>query len=265
MNPLPSLFVSHGAPTFALEPGILGPQLTAVGRTLPRPTAALVVSPHWITAKARVTTSAQPQTLHDFGGFDQALYEIEYPVAGHPELATHTIELLRTAGWEATVDHQRGLDHGAWVPLLHLYPEADVPVYQVSMPSQLDADSAYALGQALSSLSAQGVLIIGSGSLTHNLYEVGQGVTDESYATEFAAWVREAVVSGDMDRLRNTLTIAPYARRAHPTSEHFWPLLIAAGAANSSLPVSVLEGGMTYGVLSMDSFLFGTTLSGGSN
>lgn len=259
MNRLPSLFVSHGAPTFALDPGLAGPQLAALGQALPRPRAVLVVSPHWMTPSPHVGLAARPQTIHDFGGFDPALHEISYPVAGHPELARRALEVLGKAGWAAQREGRRGLDHGAWVPLRHLYPAADVPAFQVSLPSGLDADRAWAFGEALAPLAAEGVLIVGSGSLTHNLGDFrsapGQG---DDYAAEFAAWVREAVIRGDEDRLRQTLAQAPHARRAHPTPEHFWPLLVAAGAAASLLPARVIEGGITHGALSMDAFVFGS-------
>lgn len=258
MKRFPSLFVSHGAPTYALEPGLAGPGLAALGRSLPRPAAVLVVSPHWSTREPRVTTSARPRTIHDFGGFDPALYDITYPAAGHPMLAARTVEVLRAAGWAAAADAERGLDHGAWVPLSHLYPRAEVPVFQVSMPARLDARMAFDLGRALAPLAEQGVFIVGSGSLTHNLYEfrTGHG-RDEAYAAEFAHWIRDAVVDGDHDRLLLALEIAPHARRAHPTAEHYLPLLVAAGAAARALPATVLEGGISHGVLSMDSFLFG--------
>lgn len=175
MTRLPTVFVSHGAPTFALEPGLAGPQLSALGRALPRPQAVLVVSPHWMTQGARVGLSAQPATIHDFGGFPQPLYEISYPAHGHPELAQRTLDVLRQAGWSAHGDERRGLDHGAWVPLLYLYPEADVPVFQVSLPATLDSAGAWAFGRALAPLAEEGVLIVGSGSLTHNLYEFRAG------------------------------------------------------------------------------------------
>ncbi|OYT98882.1 MAG: dioxygenase [Burkholderiales bacterium PBB1] len=258
MTRLPSLFVSHGAPTFAIEPGLAGPKLTALGQALPRPRAVLVVSPHWTTPSPRVGLAARPQTIHDFGGFDPALYEITYPVDGHPALAQRALELLADAGWSPQSDERRGLDHGAWVPLRHLYPKADVPAFQVSLPSRLDSDGAWAFGAALAPLADEGVLIVGSGSLTHNLAEFRTGAgSDESYVAEFAAWVRNAVVQGDSVRLRQTLALATHARHAHPTPEHFWPLLVAAGAASSALPAKVIEGGITHGVLSMDSFLFG--------
>lgn len=258
MKRLPSLFVSHGAPTFALEPGLIGPWLTALGQVLPRPTAVLVVSPHWITREPRVMTTARPQTMHDFGGFDSALYEITYPVDGSSKLAARAIEILRAAGWQATDERDRGLDHGAWVPLTYLYPRADVPVFQISIPAHLDVTSAFEYGWALAPLAAEGVLVMGSGSLTHNLYEYrsehGRGA---AYAAEFARWIRDAVTSGDHERLVRALEIAPHARRAHPTSEHYLPLVIAAGAASDMLPATVLDGGIVHGVLSMDAFVFG--------
>ncbi len=276
MERLPSLFVSHGAPSFAMEPGLAGPRLTALGRELPKPRAVLIVSPHWMTPRPQVGMVERPRTIHDFGGFDPALYEIDYPVAGHPQLARRTLDLLQEAGWSPRPDERRGLDHGAWVPMLYLYPAADVPVFQVSLPSRLDADSAWTFGQALAPLADDGVLIVGSGSLTHNLNEVrggcghhgqhgqhgehgehGQHGHEEAYVAEFAAWVREAVVAGDGTRLRQTLALAPHAQRAHPTAEHFWPLLVAAGAAATSLPATVINGGITHRVLAMDSFVFG--------
>lgn len=255
---LPSLFISHGAPTFAVEPGIAGPALTALGRALPRPKAVLVVSPHWMTATPRVSLAPKPETIHDFGGFDPALYRITYPVAGHPPLAQRALDLLREAALQAAPDERRGLDHGAWVPLLHLFPDADVPVFQVSLPGTLDAASAWALGRALAPLADEGVLIVGSGSLTHNLEEFfGGRPRDGTYAVEFSEWVREAVLAGDAARLRSTLEAAPHARRAHPTPEHFWPLLVAAGAGDPAGTASVIEGGIVHVSFSMDGFVFG--------
>ena len=191
---LPTLFVSHGAPSFALDPGLAGPRLTALGASLPRPQAVLVVSPHWMTATPVVGTTGRPETIHDFGGFAPALYQLDYPAAGHPALAQAALGALRAAGWPAHADDHRGLDHGAWVPLMHLFPDADVPVFQVSLPDHLDATRAWAFGQALAPLAEQGVLVVGSGSLTHNLYEFRQAHgDDEAYVRAFAAWVGEAV------------------------------------------------------------------------
>jgi 4,5-DOPA dioxygenase extradiol len=262
MDRLPTLFISHGAPTFALEPGIIGPQLNALGRALPRPKAVLVVSPHWMTSRPRVGFAQQPDTIHDFNGFSEALYRISYPAQGHPALAQRALDTLRLAGFAAQADELRGLDHGAWVPLLYLFPNADVPVFQVSLLSGLDAASAWAFGDALAPLADEGVLIVGSGSLTHNLYEFRTGHTeDETYASEFAKWVRDTVSSGDNKRLERTLELAPHAKRSHPTAEHFWPLLVAAGAAKTQIPAQVIDGGITHGVLSMDAFIFGARQS----
>jgi 4,5-DOPA dioxygenase extradiol len=232
MNRLPSVFVSHGAPSFAIEPGLAGPRLTALGRELPTPHAVLIVSPHWMTPSPQVGMVERPRTIHDFGGFDPALYEIDYPVDGHPQLARRALDVLQEAGWSPRPDERRGLDHGAWVPMLYLYPEADVPVFQVSLPARLNAESAWAFGQALAPLADDGVLIVGSGSLTHNLYDFRGGYGHdghhghhEAYATEFAAWVRDAVVSGDSTRLRQTLPWPrmPNARTRPPNiSGHCW-------------------------------------------
>ena len=258
MNRLPSLFVSHGAPTFALEPGLAGPLLARLGKELERPRAVLVVSPHWMTRTVAIATTSTPKTIHDFGGFASELYQIQYPAPGHPELAQAAGDLLAAAGHRVTMDAQRGLDHGAWVPLRHMFPAADVPIFQVSMPASLDAASAWQLGATLAPLSTQGVLIVGSGSLTHNLHEFRQDRDhDEAYASEFVDWVRSAVVARDRDLLVHALSRAPHAARAHPTVEHFLPLLVAAGASAIDAPVTVLPGGITHGVLSMESYLFG--------
>lgn len=258
MQRMPTLFVSHGAPSFAIDGGVAGPQLTALGEKLPRPKAVLVVSPHWMTRELRVSTSLRPPTIHDFGGFDRALYDITYPAPGHTALALRAVEHLRAAGWVTQPDPDRGLDHGAWVPLRHLYPAADMPVFQVSLPARLNAKTAWAMGRALAPLADEEVLIVGSGSLTHNLYEL-QFDHDhvEGYAIEFAHWIRQAVERGEVEQLQQALDIAPHARRAHPTAEHFLPLLIAAGAASAPHPASVIEGGVTHGVLVMDSYVFG--------
>jgi 4,5-DOPA dioxygenase extradiol len=262
MSRLPALFVSHGSPMFAVEPGQAGPRLARLGSALPRPTAVLVLSPHWMTAGGvRVTTSSAPETIHDFGGFPPELYQIQYPAPGAPGVAARAVELLRAAGWSAAPDPQRGLDHGAWVPVRHLYPRADVPVVQVSMPRDLDAAGAVRLGRSLVPLAAEGVLLVGSGSITHNLFEVfrAPGVPEAGYAREFVEWARAAVTQHDEHALVDYLRSAPHAQRAHPTSEHYLPLPFAFGAASPEAPVQVIDGGMTYGVLAMDAYLFGDT------
>ena len=258
MSRLPSLFVSHGAPTYALEPGEAGRQLERLGRALPRPRAVLVMSPHWITRGIALTAAPAPQTIHDFGGFPPELYRLQYPAPGNPQLARAAAELLAAAGRAASLEPNRGLDHGAWVPLMHIFPSADVPVVQLSMPADLDPAAAWDLGKVLAPLAGEGVLIVGSGSLTHNLYEIRAGHDQvERYAVEFADWMREAALARDRKRLVHALELAPHARRAHPTPDHYLPLPFAAGAAASNAAVDVLPGGILHGVVSMESYLFG--------
>lgn len=258
MTPMPSLFVSHGAPTFAIDPGLAGAQLGALGRVLRKPRAIVIVSPHWMTRGVEITAAERPETVHDFGGFPRALYAIQYPAPGSPTVADRVRQVLQSQGVAATLDGRRGLDHGAWVPLLHLFPEADVPVVQVSLPFDTEPAQALALGRALAPLAAEGMLVIGSGSLTHNLYEFRMGDANEAaYAREFSLWIRQAVLAGDTGRLVQALELAPHAARAHPSTEHFLPLLVAAGAAPAVTPATVLDGGIRHGVLAMESYLFG--------
>jgi 4,5-DOPA dioxygenase extradiol len=254
----PLIFVSHGAPSFAMEPGLAGKNLAALGRQLPQPDAIVILSPHWMTRDhVSVTASTRPKTIHDFGGFPDALYELSYPAPGAPELASHIVGLLQTAGWESRLDASRGLDHGAWVPLLYLAPNADIPVVQVSMPATLDTRSAWKLGEALKPLREMNVLIVASGSLTHNLYEF-RGATPHGadYVKQFAAWTAQSLQARNIDQLLDYKQYAPSAKRAHPTDEHFLPLFIALGAAGEHYQTQVLEGGITHGVLAMDSYLF---------
>jgi 4,5-DOPA dioxygenase extradiol len=257
---MPTVFISHGSPMFALEPGQAGPALTALGKKLPRPTAIAVISPHWMTRGAAVCIAEKPETIHDFGGFDARLYQMQYPAAASINTSRNAIKLLASAGYQPVATEQWGLDHGAWVPLTYLYPKADVPVFQISLPAGMNTAQAVQYGQALQGLREEGVLIMGSGSLTHNLSEFrgGRDIDAEvqPYVTEFAHWVRDAALRGDSDALVHTFERAPHAKRAHPTDEHYLPLLVALGASNNS-KAQLVDGGVAYGILSMDSFVFG--------
>jgi len=262
MTAFPSLFVSHGAPTFAIEPGLAGAQLRALGQALGQPKGIVVVSPHWMTFGIAVTASERPPTIHDFGGFPAALYQLQYPAPGAPALAQRAAQLLQALGQPVALHPTRGLDHGAWVPLLHMYPDADVPVVQVSLPHDADEATAFALGRALAPLAQEGVLVIGSGSLTHNLYEFRTGeVKAADYAVEFSHWIRNAVRGGDNDALVHALQRAPHAQRAHPTTDHYLPLLVAAGAAGGGPETTVLDGGIRHGMLAMESYVFGQAIA----
>ena len=254
----PVLFISHGAPTFAIEPGKLGPQLQALGAQLKGVRAVLVVSPHWQTQGVGVSTTASPETFHDFGGFPAQLYDLSYPASGAPDIAAQAAQLLSDAGFATTIDSRRGLDHGAWVPLMHLLPAAQIPVFQVSMPYDLNAEQAVQLGRALAPLRAEGVLILASGSMTHNLREFRQGTTQAAgYVQEFSSWVRTAVLANAVQPVIRYRTEAPHAERAHPTEEHFLPLLVAMGAQGEGDAVQLIDGGIEHGMLSMDSFVWG--------
>jgi len=258
---IPALFVSHGAPTFALEPGQAGPLLHAIGErvlALPGLRAILVISPHWRTRGLYVGASAWPETIHDFGGFPAPLYALQYPASGSPEIAREVEVLLGQSGLPVQSVADQGLDHGAWVPLLHMLPDAPLPVLQLSLPIELRPVDALRLGRALAPLRDQGVLILGSGGLTHNLYEFRQSEAErpEGYIHEFVQWARRAAIAHDEAALVNFRS-APHSLRAHPSDEHYLPLLVAAGASSALDPVEVIEGGVTYGVLSMEGFIFG--------
>jgi 4,5-DOPA dioxygenase extradiol len=265
MKTLKTLFVSHGAPTYALEPGSAGPQLTRLGASIVPPKAMVIISPHWMTPGIKVSSVMQPKTIHDFSGFPDELQSIQYPARGDPILAAQVVELLQKHSWSADLDTSWGLDHGAWVPLRYLFPEANIPVVQVSMPLNLDSAGAWKLGEDLGALVDQGVLVIGSGSLTHNLYEFGLfGPDPEPYVVQFVDWIRAQLTFASVKDLVQWQQHAPFADRAHPSDEHFLPLLIAAGAwaygnknaTSSTVNHVVLDGGIRYGMLSMESYAF---------
>lgn len=257
---LPVLFVSHGSPMFALESDILGDKLKNLGQQLPKDKikAVLVLSAHWLTPNGvRITHNEAPETIHDFGGFPDELYQLQYPAKGAPSIAQLVQETLIEKGVNAKLDDVRGLDHGAWVPLLYLLPEQDLPVIQASVPYPSSTEQMAEFGQMLNVLREQGILIIASGSQTHNLRDVFSGTSDASYVTEFTSWVREAVMSHDLDRLIHYRQLAPHAQKAHPTEEHFVPLIIALGASDKEDKVTLIDGGVTYQALSMDAYVFG--------
>jgi len=257
---LPTLFVSHGAPLFALAPGASGAALSRFAnevQTQHTLRGVVIMSPHWMSRTPAVMTTPNPETLHDFGGFPPALYALQYPAPGEPALAQQVIGLLQTAGFETQADAKRPLDHGAWVPLMHMFPNADVPVIQVALPQSFGPKEVFAMGQALSELRSLGILLIGSGSMTHNLSEfAGDGVPTAPYVLEFSRWIEGRVVAGDWESLLNYQTLAPHAHRAHPSDDHFLPLFFALGAAGPTTEAQAhyLSREVLYGMLAMDSF-----------
>jgi 4,5-DOPA dioxygenase extradiol len=254
MADLPSLFVSHGAPNLVVSDTAARAFLQDLGRELPRPEAILVVSAHWESERPKVGTAAEPETIHDFRGFDEA--RLRYPAPGAPDLARRAATLLGEAGVGASEDPARGLDHGAWVPLMLLYPAADVPVTQVSVQPALGPEHHLRIGQALRSLRDDRILVMGSGALTHNLAEArGYGMHDPAphWVVEFGRWMHAAVEAGRTEDLLDYRTRARYGARNHPTEEHLLPLFAAMGAGGPGRRLHTSE---TYGVLMMDVYAF---------
>jgi 4,5-DOPA dioxygenase extradiol len=259
MKPLPTLFLSHGSPMHAISPGDVGDAWVALGKRIPCPAAILMCSAHWETSLPMVTGQRKPETIHDFGGFPKALYEIEYAAPGAPALASRTIELLKHAGITAGVDGCRGLDHGAWVPLRWMYPAADIPVAQLAVQPGRGTAHHLALGRALAPLRSENVLIIGSGHATHNLRDwIGHRGRAEPmrYAVEFSTWLTATLAAHDERALVEYRDRAPFAARAHPTDEHFLPLFVAYGAATEGGAIERVVDGYENGALSRDSFMF---------
>lgn len=255
---LPSLFVSHGSPMLALTDTPARRFLTGLSTLLPRPRAILVVSAHWETTAPMVNKVARNQTIHDFFGFPRALYELHYPAPGHAALAERIAALLGQAGFATGLETTRGLDHGAWVPLLLAWPEADIPTLQLSVQTSRGPDHAYQIGRALAPLRDEGVLILGSGSFTHDLRRFrGQPVNapESADVTAFSDWMDTAIVHNDTPSLLNYRKLAPYAPDEHPTEEHLLPLFTALGASDG--PAQRLHRSIEHSILRMDAYNFG--------
>ncbi len=256
---LPSLFLSHGSPMVALIRDPAHDFLAGLGVTLGRPRAILVASAHWETAFPMVNAVDRNGTIHDFGGFPGALYQLRYDAPGDPALAEQVADLLGTAGLQAGIDLVRGLDHGAWVPLLLAWPQADVPVLQISVQSHLGAAHHYEVGRALAPLRDQGVLVIGSGSFTHDLSRFRGQAVDAPEAADvaaFAAWMDAALLAGRRCDLLTYRHKAPHALAQHPTEEHLLPLFLAMGAGGDGAKAERLHASVSYGVLRMDAYGF---------
>ena len=254
---IPSLFVSHGSPMLALTDTPARRFLADLAAHLPQPSAIIVVSAHWESAAPTVNAVARNQTIYDFRGFPQALYELSYHPPGDTALASRIADLLRTAGLPPSIDHQRGLDHGAWVPLLLAYPDATIPVLQVSVQPDRGPAHHHALGRALAPLRAENVLIIGSGSFTHDLRQFrGQPIDapETPDVTAFADWMDQAIRTGDIPALLDYRARAPFAREQHPTEEHLLPLFAAIGAGGAK--PQHLHRSAEHAILRMDAYAF---------
>ncbi|GLH66856.1 DODA-type extradiol aromatic ring-opening family dioxygenase [Geothrix edaphica] len=253
---LPALFLAHGSPMLALEGGAWGAAVAALGEDLPPLRGILVCSAHWEAGGAfRLSSAEVPGVMHDFGGFPETLYALDYPAPGSPGLAAEAAFLLRATGMEAELEAQRPLDHGAWVPLRYLVPKADVPVVQLSLPRPRTPEQLLAAGRALAPLRDSGVLILGSGGIVHNLRRLDwqDASGPQPWALAFQDWVRARLAAGDAVGLTGWPG-APGATESVPTSEHLDPLFVALGAAQS-VPEPVFEG-WQLGSLSLASYRF---------
>ena len=261
MSRMPSLYVSHGSPMTALEPGLVGQRLAELARTLPRPRAIVVASAHWLARAPLVGGAAQPETIHDFGGFPQALFDIRYPAPGDPALGARVAGLLEAAGLAPGIDPRRGLDHGVWVPLRLLYPDAGIPVVPVSIQPGLGPQHQLQLGRALALLRGEALLVIGSGSITHNLHDWRRydQARQAPYVQPFIDWVGQRLAYEDVDALLDYRRQAPFAERAHPTDEHLLPLYVAMGAGGTPMRAQRIDAGIDMGFLAMDIYRFDGT------
>ena len=255
----PAIFVSHGAPTLAIEPSPAREFLAGLGldvdRRFGRPRAVLVASAHWESAVPTVGTAAEFDTIHDFRGFPDELYRIRYPAHAAQDVARAVTEHLEDAGIPAATDRSRGLDHGAWVPLRLMYPAADVPVVSLSLQPTRGPRHAYRVGEALRPLRSDGVLVLGSGSITHNLRELSAGQSEEPlHVREFVEWIGARAAAADTEALLDYRRRAPHAERNHPTDEHLLPLFIVLGAASPQAPLRRIHASRTFGSLRMDAF-----------
>ena len=255
---MPALFIGHGSPMNIFLEGPYAADLREQAESLPRPAAILVISAHWTTPQLRVTASATPRQLYDFIGFPEEFYKFTYETPGDPILAGRIASLLETAGKPCTQDPTRGIDHAAWAILSHMYPEADIPVLELSLSYHLPPLECFDIGKALSPLREEGILIIGSGNLVHNLYEFDYEMNVQPYpwAVAFNTLVKEKLAKKDKTALASYAETVPESKQAVPTPDHYLPLLAAAGTMDSMESAVVFHESFQNGSIAMTSFIF---------
>jgi len=257
---LPTLFLSHGSPMLAIEDSPARRFLLELGKALPRPKAIIVASAHWESVGGlAVSLASHPETIHDFGGFPEALFDLQYPVQGAPDTAARAAEMLEQAGYIVKRSVTRGLDHGAWVPLRLMYPDAEIPVAQISLRRGGSPAEHEQMGNALQKLREDDVLIIGSGSLTHNLCAFRGASIDAgvpSWVSDFGDWMHARLRANQRELLLDYRAQAPFAVRNHPSEEHLLPLFVAMGAAGDTLKSERLHASYEYAALAMDMYAF---------
>ena len=258
---LPSFFIAHGAPLIAVENNEYTQFINQLGQSLPRPKAIVLFSAHWESRSQKVSEVDTYDTIYDFGGFDPALYTIKYPAQGDQQISQEIKDLFTANGVPFEVESKRGLDHGAWVVLRLLYPEADIPVIAMSVNQQLTPAEQYKIGKSLSALREKDVLIIGSGGTVHNLriLDWADNGKIQQWALEFDDWLAHHLHNWDADAVFKYETLAPNAEIAVPPygKEHFIPLLYAMGAADNSRQAKLLHRSYRYGTLSHSVWQFG--------
>ena len=262
MTKCPALYISHGSPMVILTNTVARDFLAGYGKQLGRPKAILIASAHFESRLPALTADKQPEMIYDFGGFPQPLFEMQYPAPGAPDLAVRAAQMLGEAGIAAAPVTGRGYDHGTWVPLKLMYPDADIPVVQLSVQPQMSAAHHIAMGAALAPLREEGVLVMGSGSITHNLGELFRGGREldaptPAWVSEFGNGMHEKIEAGAVDDVEHWDTRAPHARRNHPSPEHFLPLPFAMGAAGGDRKGKRVHTSCEYGVLMMDAYAWG--------
>jgi len=262
----PSIFVSHGSPMIALEPGAAGAFMRRLGPAIDaafgRPRAIVAISAHSLSPQPVLLARARHTTVHDFGGFPDELYALRYDAPGAPQLAADVQGLLKEAGITVQRVDEGGLDHGIWTPLRYIYPDADVPILPLAWAPMQPPARQFALGEVLTPLAGQGVLVMGSGSITHNLRKVfGSGAAVDAPEIEssaaFRRWMHERATARDWDALFDYRRQAPFAVDMHPTDEHLLPWFVAAGAGGRNATPLRLHDGVTHGCLGMDAYAFG--------
>jgi 4,5-DOPA dioxygenase extradiol len=254
MSKMPVLFVGHGSPLNAIEENEFTRSWANIGEKLPRPKAILSVSAHWYTDETRICDELHPKQIYDMYGFPRELYDLKYPVLGAPELAHITKELLHR---EVIIDNSWGIDHGTWSVLCHMFPKADIPVYQLSIDRRLDAETHYKLGQELGSLRDQGILIFGTGNVVHNLSKINWDLEGGyPWADEFDSYIKEAIKDGDHQKVIQYEKCGKASELAFYTPEHFDPLLYVMGAAGQDCRAEVYNDACILGSLSMTSYLY---------
>lgn len=255
LQTLPGLFISHGSPMLALDPEQVGPALHRLSINLPKPNAIIVMSAHWESQALEVSTATRPETWHDFRGFPAELYEIRYPASGNIELSERLLERFANANIHANANSTRPRDHGVWMPLLHMYPEADIPVIEISLPMQGSAEDIYRIGKTLAELRQEQILLIGSGSITHNLSELSwqtRQLDTPTWASNFRNYIVQKLQQHDFETVLDWENL-PYLEKNHPTLEHLAPLFFAMGTGHR---FSIVHSSFSMGSLGMDIYRF---------